>query len=138
MTNDEGSPKSKMNLTANLDPAALARLCRLGGNKFAREMIDLFLDYVGKKVAEARQAQLAGDLAGVEKAVHPVKSSAGNVGAVRVHALATRLEREAKAGQAAAIAAGFGELEQAFAAVGLELAAARQTLVDDITPPLPP
>ena len=127
-----------MDPTAQLDPAALARLRRLGGIKFTREMIDLFLDYAPKKVAEARRAQLAGDLAGVGKAVHPIKSSAGNVGAVRLQEWATRLELDAKAGQAAAVAAGLTELELACAAASAELAAAKQTLVEEVPPPSQP
>jgi len=114
----------------NLDPTALERLVRLGGNQFAGEMIALFLDYAGKKVAEALAAQAAGDLAAVAKAVHPIKSSAGNVGAARVQALAARLEAEAGAGQAAAVAAGLAELEPAFTAASLELAAAQQRLAE--------
>ena len=124
-----------MNLSPNLDPAALERLRRLGGDKFVREMIGLFLDYVGKKVVEARRAQESGDLAGVQKAVHPVKSSAGNVGASQVQALAARLEMQAKQGESAAVAAGMTELEQAFAAAGIELEAARQEFAP---PPEPP
>jgi HPt (histidine-containing phosphotransfer) domain-containing protein len=69
-----------MNATPNLDPDALARLCRLGGGKFVGEMIDLFLDYGARKLVEARQAQSAGDLQGVAGGAHPLKSSAGNVG----------------------------------------------------------
>jgi len=124
-----------MNLSPNLDPAALERLRRLGGDKFVREMIGLFLDYVGKKVVEARRAQESGDLAGVQKAVHPVKSSAGNVGASQVQALAARLEMQAKQDEREAVAAGMVELEQAFAAVGIELEAARQEFAP---PPEPP
>ncbi len=121
-------------MTPTLDPTALARLCRLGGNKFAREMIDLFLDYGGKKVAEARQAQMAGDLTAVEKAVHPLKSSAGNLGANPVQELANRLEKAARAGQSEVVAAGLRELEQVFAAVSLELAAAKLSLADPAPP----
>ena len=51
-----------MRTNPDLDPAAIERLRGLGGEKFVREMIGLFLDYVGQKVKEARQAMLAGDL----------------------------------------------------------------------------
>jgi HPt (histidine-containing phosphotransfer) domain-containing protein len=126
-----------MNIQPPLDPTALTRLCRLGGNKFAREMIDLFLDYAGKKVAEARQAQTTGDLAGIEKAAHPLKSSAGNVGASQVQDLAAQLEQAAKSGHAAAVAASLAELEQAFAAANLELTAAKANLADSAAPASP-
>jgi HPt (histidine-containing phosphotransfer) domain-containing protein len=123
-----------MNASPQLDPAALERLNRLGGDKFVREMIELFLDYAARKLAEARQAQQAGDLKGVQKAVHPIKSSAGNVGAVRMQELATRLETEAESGLAEAVAPDLAELEQAFAVVRQELAAAKQNLPPPFAP----
>ena len=104
-----------MNEPVTLDPAAIERLRKLGGDKFASDMIGLFFSYGGKKVSEAKQAQQAGDLAGVANAAHPMKSSAGNVGAARVQALAAQLEQAAKSGNSDAIAGLVGEFESAFA-----------------------
>jgi CheY-like chemotaxis protein len=105
----------------HLDPAALQRLQRLGDDAFVCKMIDLFLDYAARKITEARAAQAAGNFTGVEKAVHPLKSSAGNVGARRVQELALRLEDLARQGQAEALAVSLGELERALAVVKPEL-----------------
>jgi CheY-like chemotaxis protein/HPt (histidine-containing phosphotransfer) domain-containing protein len=105
----------------HLNPAALERLHRLGGAEFVGKMIALFLSYTAEKIAGARAAQVAGDLGGVAKAVHPIKSSAGNVGATRVQELAQRLEALAQQGPSAAVTALVGELEQAFLAVKPEL-----------------
>lgn len=113
----------------NLDPAALERLDRLGGAVFVCRMIDLFLEYAGKKITEARAAQAAGDCAGVEKAVHPIKSSAGNIGACRVQQLAAQIEELAQQGRNEALAASMGELELAFAAVKPELEEKRRSLL---------
>ena len=123
-----------MTTTPNLDLSAIERLRRLGGDKFLREMIVLFLDYGAKKVAEAVAAQSAGDLAAVAKAVHPIKSSAGNVGASQVQALATRLETQAKDGEATALPTGVAELTAAFAAVSVELKALLTTLPTPANP----
>lgn len=117
-----------MNEPNHLDAAALERLRRLGGNAFARRMIELFLDYAAKKIDLARQAQAAGNLAGLASEVHPVKSSAGNVGAVRVQALATRIEELARQHQGESAAPLVAELEQAFAVVKTELEAWTQAL----------
>lgn len=106
-----------MSASNDLDPAAIERLQRLGGGTFTAEMIRLFLSYGGEKLAEARRALQAGDLVGVEKAVHPVKSSAGNVGAVRMQQLAVETEQRAREQQSAAVAALMDELEAAYAAV---------------------
>ena len=110
-----------MNETRNLDPAALERLHRLGGEVFVGKMIELFVEYAGGKVAAARQAQVAGDLGGVQVAVHPIKSSAGNVGACRVQELAQQIEQLAKQGQGDALPGLIGELEAAFDAVKVAL-----------------
>lgn len=118
-----------------LDLAAVERLCRLGGKKFAREMIELFVDFAGKKVAEAQRAVWVGDLAAVQKAVHPMKSSAGNVGAMRVQELATRLESEAQNGDAERVLASLSELEQALKAAHLQLNVVKQVLADPAATP---
>lgn len=113
----------------NLDPEALQRLQRLGGDAFVCKMIDLFLDYAGKRIAEARAARDAGNFVAVEKAVHPLKSSAGNVGAARIQALAARIEALAEQGPSDALTVALGELEQAFAAVQPEIEEKRRGFV---------
>jgi len=105
----------------SLDAGALQRLQRLGDDAFVCKMIDLFLDYAGKRIVEARAAQAAGDFGRVEQAAHPLKSSAGNIGACHIQALAARIEELAEQGQGEALAASLTELEQAFAAVKPEL-----------------
>jgi HPt (histidine-containing phosphotransfer) domain-containing protein len=106
-----------VNASSTLDLAAIERLVKLGGNQFVRQMIELFLDFVGKKVTEIRLAQQAGNLVGVAAAAHPIKSSAGNVGALRLQELAARIEQLAKAAQSDELASLLNELEIAFAEV---------------------
>ena len=106
-----------MNETSALDPAAVERLRKLGGDKFAGDMIDLFLSFVGGKTEEARQAQLAGNLTGVAEAAHAAKSSAGNVGAMQVQALAARAEQSAKNALGEATAESVAALQRAFTEV---------------------
>ncbi len=104
-----------MNEPNTFDPAAIERLFKLGGQKFTLEMIDLFGSYGGKKVAEARTAQQSGNLKALAEAAHPLKSSAGNVGAVRVQALAAQVEASAREQKAELAGAQLDELERAFA-----------------------
>ena len=108
-----------------LDPAAIERLRKLGGDKFAGEMVDLFLSYGGKKVTEALAAWQAGNLAGVAEAAHALKSSAGNVGAELVRKLAAQAEQSAKNTLNDAVAADVTALEQAFTEVRPLLEAAK-------------
>jgi HPt (histidine-containing phosphotransfer) domain-containing protein len=98
-----------------LDSAALERLRKLGGDKFAGDMIGLFLSYGGQKVAETEAARQAGNLAGVASAAHALKSSAGNVGAVQVQQLAAQAELSAKAALGDAATADVAALARAFA-----------------------
>ena len=116
-----------MNPDAAINAAALDRLVKLGGAKFALEMMSLFASYGGQKLAAARAACDAGNLTALAESVHPLKSSAGNVGAAQVQALAESVEALARAGDAETAAAQFNELEQAFAAAlaGLETERAR-------------
>lgn len=111
-----------------MEMAAIERLRKLGGDEFVGQMIDLFLDYAETKITEARKAGAAGDLAGLAKAVHPIKSSAGNIGASRVQELATRLEELAKQPAGGELNPLLGELEAAFAESKPALEAARKQL----------
>ena len=103
-----------MNEPSALNPVAIERLRELGGDKFAAEMIDLFLSYGGKKIAETRLAQQSGNLTAVAEAAHPIKSSAGNVGAARLQELAAQLEQLAGEKNIGAVAPLVDELERAF------------------------
>jgi HPt (histidine-containing phosphotransfer) domain-containing protein len=91
-------------------------------------MIELFLDYGGTKLDEARQALAASDLAALEEALHPLKSSAGNVGASRVQDLAAEAESLARQHQSEALTALLDELSLAFAATKAELDEKKQRL----------
>jgi HPt (histidine-containing phosphotransfer) domain-containing protein len=93
----------------------LDRLQRLGGTKLVRGMIDLFLKTGSGQVAAARNATQAGDLRALERAMHSLRSSAGNMGAEAVEDLATRLERLAAAQDSAALPPILADLEEAFA-----------------------
>jgi HPt (histidine-containing phosphotransfer) domain-containing protein len=76
-----------------LDTAAIAKLRQLGGEKFVADMAALFFQYAPQRLAAACAASQAGDLQAVEKAVHALKSSAGQIGARRVEELATQIEK---------------------------------------------
>jgi HPt (histidine-containing phosphotransfer) domain-containing protein len=117
-----------MNETINLDPAAVERLQRLGGNEFVTKMIDLFGSYATEKLALARKALDAGDFARLADAVHPIKSSAGNVGARRVQELARQIEELGRASKPELLPGLLAELEAAFAAAKSELEQLKQFL----------
>ena len=110
-----------------MDQAALARLCRLGGQQFALDMLDLFLSYGGEKLAEARLAWKTGSLETLADSVHPIKSSAGNIGATRIQALCAAIEQAVKQQNASSLEQQLNDLERAFVEIRphLELEKAR-------------
>lgn len=81
-----------------LDTEALQRLMGFGGPKLVRAMIDIFLKNAPAKVAEAREALDSGDAAAVRAALHGLKSSAGQLGAITVFHACTAGEKLASVG----------------------------------------
>ena len=81
-----------------IDVAALERLQRIGGSGLARQMIALFLEQGTARVQQALAAVSDSDAAGVERAAHALKSSAGNVGASRLQRMAEEAESAAEGG----------------------------------------
>jgi HPt (histidine-containing phosphotransfer) domain-containing protein len=68
-----------------LDDAALDRLRSFGGTKLLKGMIELFVKNAPSRAADAREALDCGDAAALRAALHALKSSAGQLGAVSVH-----------------------------------------------------
>jgi two-component system sensor histidine kinase/response regulator len=111
-----------------LDQSALARLRDLGGNEFAAQMVGLFLELARKKLVEARTAAASQNFQAVRMAVHPLRSSSGNVGARTMMELAARIDELAGQEQVDDIPALLGELEAAFARVEPWLEMERKSL----------
>ena len=111
-----------------LDNVTLEKLRQIGGNEFVVQMIDLFLQYVPQKLTEARATAQAGDWVGVRKAVHPIKSSAANIGASFMLGLATRIEQLAGGQQGELISGLLVELEAAYQPVKVGLQQLRNGL----------
>ena len=91
-----------MTATGDFDPQVMARLKTLGGSALVGKLAAVFGEFARDRVRDAAQAGAQGDLDGLARAAHSVRSSAGNVGALRLHAIATELEASARAGQAPA------------------------------------
>jgi HPt (histidine-containing phosphotransfer) domain-containing protein len=111
-----------------VEPSALARIRDIGGLALVAKFVQLFDTYVGPKVAEACAAVQKGDLTAVAEAAHPIKSSAGHMGAHRLQGHALQLEELARGGQPAqlpaladALGAAFQEARSAIQAQGQAL-----------------
>jgi HPt (histidine-containing phosphotransfer) domain-containing protein len=113
---------------APLDPAALERLRQLGGERFLKEMIAIFLDFVPRKIAQALEGQRAHCLVDIEKGAHAIRSSAGNLGARKLERLATEIERLAKGHQPEPLPALLNELQMEFTRIRTTLEEHQQSL----------
>jgi HPt (histidine-containing phosphotransfer) domain-containing protein len=84
-----------------LADAAFERLRRIGGATLLRQMIELFLEYGPDRTDALVDGVMAGDAAQVERAAHTLKSTAGNLGAVRLQHAAQAVETAAAQGEVA-------------------------------------
>ena len=75
-----------------INPDALAKLTRLGGVTLVRQMIDLFFEHATQYMATLHAADGQEHFADVERAAHSLKTSAGNLGAMRLLQVAAEIE----------------------------------------------
>lgn len=99
-----------------IDREALNRIFKLGGDNLLRQIIAIFLDKVPQKIAAINTAVTQGVYKTVAFEAHALKSSSGNLGAVRMLALATKLEQKANENPGPELAPLAAELEHAAAA----------------------
>jgi HPt (histidine-containing phosphotransfer) domain-containing protein len=81
-----------------LEGTALVRLERLGGTGLVRQMIELYLQHGTERLDALAAGVAASDARAVERAAHSLKSSAGNLGALRLQHTADALEAMAADG----------------------------------------
>jgi HPt (histidine-containing phosphotransfer) domain-containing protein len=80
------------------DATALERLRRFGGAKLLGEMISLFLEAAPERIAAVRAAHDASNAAGAEIALHSLKSSCAQLGAMRMQRLSEEGEHSTRGG----------------------------------------
>ena len=99
------------------DDAALDRLRRFGGGKLLNEMIGLFLTAAPERIQAARAGVDTGDMAGAELALHSLKSSSAQLGAMQMQRLSERGELLARSGTLDGMGSIVDDLEKEFARV---------------------
>ncbi|HOL93188.1 MAG TPA: Hpt domain-containing protein [bacterium] len=117
-----------MDDSCRIDSSALDHLVAIGGAAFTVRMIDLFLEGGSKRMEEAWEREKAGDWTGVQKAVHAMRSSAGNFGARRLFDLAGEIEHLAMLGQTSALPGLLHTLEEILNQVQNQLRQERERL----------
>jgi HPt (histidine-containing phosphotransfer) domain-containing protein len=109
----------------SLDRSALDRLQRFGGATLLRQMIDLFLAAAPERIAAARVAVEAADAPSAELALHSLKSSAAQLGAMRMQRMCAEGEQLARAGTLDSVRSLVHELDDELALVHEWLAGIR-------------
>jgi len=104
-----------------IDANTLTRLNDLGGSDLIVKMIELFSEHAPKRLQAALEGAEKGDCTAVERAVHSLKSSAANLGALSLQQLASQIEALALQNDMAAITPLISELQSLFEAVQAEL-----------------
>jgi two-component system sensor histidine kinase RpfC len=84
---------------SSTEPEALARLERFGGRTLLNEMIALFLRSAPDRLSAAAAGVSDGDAAATENALHALKSSSAQLGAVRLSRLCDEGEAIARTGR---------------------------------------
>ena len=86
----------------------------VGGSKLVRELIELFLNYAPERISVARAGIQAGDLSTAQRALHSLKSSAGQLGVTAVQEACSRGEAAAAEGDATGVEAALAQVEAAW------------------------
>jgi HPt (histidine-containing phosphotransfer) domain-containing protein len=111
-----------------IDPAAVERLRKLGGDELIARMIELFFSYAEPKVALARASLEAGELEAAGRAAHSLKSSAGNLGAQELALVSSDVEAAAMKQDGTEVLRLLEDLEAAFARAKARLEELRRGL----------
>ena len=111
------------------DLASLERLKRFGGGKLLGEMISLFLTTAPERIAAMHAGLDKQDAKAAELALHSLKSSAAQLGALRMQRLCEKGESLAKTGALGDVAGLVREIDGEYPRVQAWLEQARQTEV---------
>ncbi len=106
----------------DLDQAVLADLEAQADAQFVSELVATFLDESRDLIVQIADALCAGDVLGLRRLAHSLKSSSASVGAVALAARAEEIERLARDGALAPTALLVPALDEHFARVERELA----------------
>lgn len=110
-----------MNDSQVIDLQALQRLKEWGGDKLASQMVRLFLKNSGVRMDQIRTGVESEDPKEAERGAHSLKSSAANIGAETLRALATRIESASLQDDVDTLKGLLPDLEVAYAAAMGEL-----------------
>ena len=94
-----------------VDLAAIERLKKWGGNDLPQKMVGIFLDHTMDRLDQIRTGLAEEDQEAAATGAHSLKSSAGNVGAVRLQEICQEAERLAEGRDFSALGGVLPDLE---------------------------
>jgi HPt (histidine-containing phosphotransfer) domain-containing protein len=102
-----------------VDPSAIDALRELNPEDpaFLRELIDVFLEDVPKRLAELDKSLATSDANLLIRAAHTIKGSCSNFGATNLASISQEMEKQGKAGDFAGAAATLPTLKAEFVLV---------------------
>jgi HPt (histidine-containing phosphotransfer) domain-containing protein len=92
----------------------IARVHSWGGEQLVAELTAIFREEVPRRMQFARAATRSGEASALEHAAHSLKSSCGQLGAARMHAICDEVETRAATGSIEGAAALLDLLEHEF------------------------
>ena len=119
------SPRDSDTSFPATDPTSLDRLKRFGGGKLLNEMIALYLSAAPERIGAAKAGLEVHDANAIEMALHSLKSSSAQLGAMQMQRLSERGERLAKAATLEDVAGIVQDIEEEFPRVQTWLERAR-------------
>lgn len=120
----EGEPAERPEARKELSlvtSEAVGRLKEWGGDALLGRMIDLFLELAPQRLQALAEGERSGDLAALEGTAHSLKSSAGNLGALRLQEAAEQLETAARGGEEARVRGLVSEIRDSWVLTEVEL-----------------
>lgn len=109
------------------DPQYIQRIRQYGGDQLVHQMVELFFTSGPDRTQEILSALRSDDLERAERVAHSLKSSAGNLGAVRAQRLAEAIEHACHNGDADSAKTNATMLEEAIGEALTILSSYRQS-----------
>lgn len=124
-TTDEATPLTQEDLC----PARWARLGQFGDGELRDKLVVLFRMHAPCRIHAVEEAFRKTDLQALAEVSHSLKSSAGNLGLIRIQELSGRIEEDARDGRTGRLDALVRDLQAGFARIRawLESAAEGET-----------
>lgn len=117
MTDSQNAEPGNSAEQSATDDAALDRLRRFGGGKLLNEMIGLFVTTAPDRIQAARTGVETANVGAAEMALHSLKSSSAQLGAMQMQRLSERGELLARSGTLDGVGRIVADLEEEFARV---------------------